>query len=81
MSVTTTTIALGKWDNRANLDYKPCNNTLDDGNVYDAYGKRIPYGGKTRRPYKIEQLDNGTAYIMYDDDSNGDVPIYKVVEA
>lgn len=79
---TTTLIALGKWDDRANLNFVPVNNQLANGRRYNAFGVQISRAGdpaETRRPYKIEELD-GTTYVMYDDDSAVDVPIYKAVE-
>lgn len=82
---TTTTIALGIWENRAQLPYLPVNSQLANGARYNAFGVRISRAGdpaETRRPYKIEELADGTSYVMYDDDSAGEVPIYKTtVEA
>ena len=83
MATTITTVALGKWDDRANLNYAPCNNKLANGRRYNAFGVPISQAGdpaETRRPYKVEE-DGGTVYVMYDDDSNGDAVIFKMVEA
>lgn len=77
-----TMIAVGKWDDRANLNYVPCNERVN-GKRYNAFGVAIVSAGDTaevRRPYKMEE-DGGTTYVMYDDDSNVDVPIFKTVEA
>ena len=83
MSVIITTIALGKWENRANLNYAPVNNRLANGQRYNAFGVQISRAGdpaETRRPYKIED-NGGTVYVMYDDDSDGDAVIFKMEEA
>lgn len=82
MSVITQTIALGKWENRAALDYRPVNAKLANGRRYNAFGVPIAVAGdpaETRRPFKIEE-DGATTYVMYDDDASGDVPIYRTVE-
>lgn len=82
MSTTITTIAIGKWNDRANLDYKPVNSILENGKRYDARGKEIsdyPRNTVDRRPYKFEETDT-TAYVMYDDDAEKEVPIYRIVQ-
>lgn len=78
----TTTVALGIWDNRASLNYHPVNSRLENGKRYNAFGVEIFQAGdpaETRRPYKIEETGNVT-YIMYDDDSGSEVPIFKMEE-
>ena len=82
MATIITTLAVGKWDDRANLNYQPVNNQLSNGRRYNAFGVLISRAGdpaETRRPYKVEEA-GGTTYVMYDDDANGGVPIYKMVE-
>lgn len=77
-----TMIALGKWEDRATLSYVPVNEKLN-GRRYNAFGVAIVNAGdpaEVRRPYKIEE-DGTTSYVMYDDDTKADVPIYKTVEA
>ncbi len=79
MSVITTMIAVGKWNNKENLNFVPVGERVN-GVRYTAYGVPATSAGDPaaeRRPYKIE--DNGTdTYIMYDDDSRSDVPIYRI---
>jgi hypothetical protein len=75
-------IALGTWAERASLAYKPVNSVLGNGMRYGAYGVPVVTGGDTggsRRPYRVDESDT-TAYIMYDDDANGPVPIYRITE-
>jgi hypothetical protein len=82
MPVTTTTIALGRWENRTSLDYRPVNAILSNGRRYGPFGVPISQAGDTaeiRRPYRIDE-QGSTTYIMYDDDQFGDVPVYRVVE-
>ena len=77
-----TSIALGTWDERSTLDFQPVNNRLKDGKRYNAFGVAISQAGdpaETRRPYRIEEIGS-TSYVMYDDDANGPVPIYKTSE-
>lgn len=74
-----TTVAVGKWNDRANLDYAPVNSKVN-GVLYNAFGVRITSAGgtaDTRRPYRMEESGN-TTYVMYDDDAKGGVPIFKV---
>ena len=81
MAVTTTTIAIGKWANRANLNFVPCNSRVN-GKFYGAFGLELTNAMAVheRRPYRIDE--NGTTvYITYDDDTNGDVVIYRLQEA
>lgn len=83
MPITTQLIALGKWENRASLNYQPVNARLENGRRYNAFGVPISQAGdpaEVRRPYKIEET-GGTTYVMYDDDTAEDVPIFKSVEA
>lgn len=83
MSVTIQMVALGRWENRANLNYVPVNSALPNGARYNAFGissRSATDPGLTRRPYKIEEAE-GVSYIMYDDDAKGDVAIFKVAEA
>lgn len=80
MSITTTTIAIGKWENRETLDYKPCNSVLTNGKTYDGRGRQVqkyPENYTERRPYKIEEA-GAVAYVMYDDDTEKDVPIFRI---
>ena len=82
MPTTVSMIALGKWDDRANLNYVPVNSALPNGARYNAFGvsnKSAADPGLTRRPYKIEEAE-GVSYIMYDDDANNDVAIFKIAE-
>ena len=75
-------VALGRWADRANLNYQPVNNRFPNGKRYNAFGVPISAAGdpaETRRPYRIEELGS-TSYVMYDDDSNADVPIFKTQE-
>lgn len=77
-----TTVALGRWADRDNLNYKPANSRLEDGKRYNAFGVPISRAGdpaELRRPYKIEEAGN-VAYVMYDDDTNDVVPIFKTAE-
>lgn len=76
-----TTIAVGRWNDRANLSYQPVNNRIN-GKCYNAFGVEIYRAGdpaETRRPYKMEESGT-TTYVMYDDDSANDVPIYRTTE-
>lgn len=76
-----TMIALGRWGARHILEFVPCNNRVN-GKRYNAFGVQIVSAGdpaEVRRPYRIEE-DRGTTYVMYDDDTNGDVPIFKTSE-
>ena len=82
MAETIQLIALGRWDNRANLPYQPVNARLANGKRYNAFGVPISQAGdpaEIRRPYKIEE-SGGITYVMYDDDTFDDVPIFKTVE-
>lgn len=82
MATTISKIAVGKWNDRANLDYVPVNSTLPNGVRYDAFGVPSTSAvepGLTRRPYKIEEAGSAS-YIMYDDDAKGDVAIFKIEE-
>lgn len=77
-----TMIAVGKWANRESLQFVPVNNKVNNKR-YNAYGVQIVSAGdpaEVRRPYRMEE-NGGTTYVMYDDDSFDDVPIYKTVEA
>ena len=81
MPTTVTTIAVGKWENRKNLEYAPCNERVK-GKRYNAFGVQISQAGdpaEVRRPYKMEE-DGTTIYVMYDDDAFADVPIFKTEE-
>jgi hypothetical protein len=76
-----TMIAVGKWDDRGNLDFVPCNERVN-GKRYNAFGVQISAAGDpaaVRRPYKIEEVGT-TTYVMYDDDTLTDVPIFKTTE-
>lgn len=84
MPVITTTAAIGKWDNRENLDYRPVNQRMANGRRYNAFGVPVSSAGdpaETRRPYKIEEAGNVT-YVMYDDDAEpaGSI-IFRIEEA
>ena len=75
-------VAVGKWAERATLDYKPVNARLSNGRRYGSFGVPISSPGdpaEIRRPYKIEDLGS-VVYVMYDDDSYGDVPIFRALE-
>ena len=76
----TTTLALGKFDDRENLDFKPVNESVN-GAYYNAYGVKVnhPLANVTRRPYKIDTQGN-TTYIIFDNDDKSDVCIYKIVK-
>lgn len=76
-----TMLAVGKWNDRANLAYVPVNEKIN-GRRYNAFGVAISAAGdpaETRRPYRMEEADS-VSYIMYDDDSRVDVPIYRIQE-
>lgn len=82
MATTISMIAVGKWNDRANLNFVPVNSALPNGVRYDAFGVPSTSAvepGLTRRPYKIEEAE-GVSYIMYDDDANGSVAIFKIAE-
>ena len=82
MSTTINTIAIGRWENRAALDYKPVNSVMEDGKTYDARGVPVccyPRNYTERRPFKIEE-NGDVAYVMYEDDTEKDVPIYRIVK-
>ena len=82
MATTISKIAVGKWNDRTNLDYVPVNSVLPNGVRYNAFGVPSTSAvdpGLTRRPYKIEEAGSVT-YIMYDDDTNSDVAIFKTEE-
>lgn len=82
MAQTVTTIALGTWDERTALPFIPVNSKFPNGARYNAFGVRIASAGdaaETRRPYRIDETGS-TTYVMYDDDSEGPVPIYKTEE-
>lgn len=77
-----TTVGLGRWEDRASLNYQPVNAQLANGKRYGAFGVPISQAGdpaEVRRPYRIEEAGS-VAYVMYDDDSFGDVPIFKTSE-
>ena len=92
MPIITTTIAVGYWSDRQNLDYIPVNDRLPNGLRYDAQGfpvgnrndgkSTIDYGNARRaerRPYRID--DGGSVvYICYDSDADADIPIYRIEE-
>ena len=76
-----TEIAVGRWANRANLNYVPCNEPIG-GVRFNAFGVRIGQArdpGDTRRPYRMEEAGT-TTYVMYDSDGSADVPIYRTRE-
>lgn len=81
MAQIVTMIAVGKWSNRETLNYVPVNTKID-GVLYNAFGmvSNSAYDQAIiRRPYRIEE-DSGVTYVMYDDDTNGAVPIYRTTE-
>jgi hypothetical protein len=77
-----TKMALGRWDEKYILDYRPVNERQKDGKFYGPYGLPINLDNSPRRPFKIfktfDLYENEYTYIMYDDDTNGDVAIYYV---
>ena len=82
MSTRTVTWTVDTWENRASAAYTPVNTHINNV-VIDAYGRRSdsPTFGRCspRRPYKTEETDEAT-YLMYDDDTNGAVPIIRITE-
>lgn len=79
MATITTSIARGKWENRASLSYQPVNEPLN-GRRYGPFGLPASFGSEQRRPYRVEESGNIT-YVAYDSDENADVVIYRMVEA
>lgn len=73
-------LAIGKFADRENLDYKPVNEPVN-GVFYNSYGLKVNHSlaNTVRRPFKIDVQGN-TTYIMFDDDSKSDVCIYRIVE-
>lgn len=73
-------LAIGKFDNRETLNYQPVNEPIN-GACYNAFGVKInhPYANAERRPFKVDAQGSVT-YIMFDNDANADVCIYKIVE-
>ena len=79
MSVITTEVAVGTWEDRADLDYVPCNDKIPGYGFVDALGRKIPAARTSeseRRPYKVESGD-GVTYIKYD---TGSSPIFRVTD-
>jgi hypothetical protein len=81
MPIITTTVAVGKWENRASLEYFPVNGRIN-GKRFNAFGIQIDHPNEkveTRRPFKID--DGGSVvYICYDSDADTDIPIYRIEE-
>ena len=76
--ITEWTIAM--WADRETADYVPICRHIGN-RVIDAWGRLSGtegFGGGARRPYKQE--DGNPAYIMYEDDANGAVPIIRITE-
>ena len=72
---------LSTWDNRESAEYVPIDKHI--GNVViDAYGRRpgtSGFGsGTPRRPVKMEGGD--PAYVMYESDTDGPVPVIRISE-
>ena len=81
MPVYTTKIAVGKWENRVELEFFPANAKVN-GKRYNAFGIPITHSteeSEIRRPYKIDETSE-RVYIMYDDDAAGEVPIFLVTK-
>ena len=78
MSVITTEVAIGEWENRADLEYRPCNDRIEGYGFIDALGRKLPSARSEdqRRPYKVE-TGGSVTYIMYD---SGTAPIFRVTE-
>lgn len=78
MAVLTTEIAIGEWDNRENLTYKPCNQYFDGYGFFDETGIAYKPGcyrmSPKRRPYKAEAGEM-TSYLMFDE---GTAPIFRI---
>ena len=82
MSTKTTAWTIAQWSERTTAQFVPVNTHINNV-VIDAYGRRSDRAhyleAIPRRPYKVEEAE-GTAFIMYEDDSAGPVPIIKIVE-
>ena len=82
MSTKTTTWTIAQWSERTTATYVPVNTHINNVTI-DAYGRRADQAhyldAIPRRPYRIEESD-GTAYIMYEDDNAGPVPIIRITE-
>jgi hypothetical protein len=81
MPVITQTIAVGKWADRKKLDYQPVNSRVINGSSFNAFGVANRASLDlclTRRPYKIDESESVT-YVMYDDDSESEVAIYRSI--
>ena len=79
MSIITTEVAVGEWEDRANLDYVPCNDAIPGYGFVDALGRKIPAArteDQNRKPYKVE-TGGSVTYIKYD---SGFSPIFRVTE-
>ena len=79
MSVIKTEVAVGEWENRANLTYVPCNEKIAGYGYVDAAGRKVSPGSGgdvNRRPYLVETGSTVT-YIKYD---AGVSPIFRVTE-
>ena len=73
-------IAMGTWAERKALHYVPVNSEIE-GKRFGAYGLSLTSNwdvAAVRRPFRMEEGES--AYIMYDDDSAGPVPIYRIQE-
>lgn len=59
--------AVGKWEDRANLNYVPVDKDARNSRTISDHiaGVRIP---KDRVPYKMEDSGTGVSYITYDSD-------------
>ena len=74
--------AVTTWENRASATYVAIDRAIND-TVIDAYGRKSGTFGymdpAPRRPVKAEAGET-TAYVMYDDDTSGAVPIIRISE-
>lgn len=80
MSIITTEVAVGAWENRTTLTYVPCNERLPGVGHVDAFGRKTPEALKdvyTRRPYKVD-AGNSVTYVKYD---SGVSPIFRITES
>lgn len=78
--------ALTTWEGKSseNVVWTPIGNAIDNI-VIDGFGRKSGtnfYGSDApRRPYKTETDEEaGTTYVMYDDDTEGAVPVIRITE-
>ena len=74
--------AITTWANREGATYAPIDRAINDITI-DAYGRKSGTFGymdpAPRRPVKMEAGET-TAYVMYDYDSDGAVPVIRITE-